>query len=139
MDPCYSKGNFYKEINRPEFCFDIFPAYDYVKKCDCRHLPFDKETIKSLIYDPPFLATTGKSLTSDDNNNIINKRFGVYPSELELFHFYEDSIKELGLLYIFNPKYKLGFLDTILAFSINGIYPANVSVNLIISSPHLSS
>lgn len=100
VDPCYSKGNFYKEINRPEFCFDIFPAYDYVEKCDCRHLPFDRETIKSIIYDPPFLATTGKSLTSDDNNNIINKRFGVYPSELELFRFYEDSIKEFSRILV---------------------------------------
>jgi len=39
------------------------------------------------------LATTGKSLLKKDGN-IINKRFGVYPSEVELHQFYIDSLKE---------------------------------------------
>jgi hypothetical protein len=46
------------------------------------------------MFDPPFLATSGKSLVSDENNNVINKRFGVYPSEKELHQFYIDSHKE---------------------------------------------
>lgn len=46
------------------------------------------------MFDPPFLATTGKSLQANDGNNIINKRFGVYPSEKELHQFYIDSLKE---------------------------------------------
>ena len=47
------------------------------------------------MFDPPFLATTGKSLENDDNNNnAINKRFGVYPSEKELHKFYIDSLNE---------------------------------------------
>ena len=40
------------------------------------------------------IATTGKSLVSNDENNIINKRFGVYSSEKELHKFYIDSMKE---------------------------------------------
>lgn len=46
------------------------------------------------MFDPPFLATTGKSLDSNENNNLINKRFGVYPSEQALHQFYVDSLKE---------------------------------------------
>ena len=46
------------------------------------------------MFDPPFLATTGKSLIEDQDNNIINKRFGVYPSEQTLHQFYIDSLKE---------------------------------------------
>jgi SAM-dependent methyltransferase len=46
------------------------------------------------MFDPPFLATTGKSLKSNDNNNKINKRFGVYPSEKELHQFYINALKE---------------------------------------------
>jgi hypothetical protein len=46
------------------------------------------------MFDSPFLATTGKSLESDSDNNKINKRFGVYPSETELHQFYVDSMKE---------------------------------------------
>lgn len=46
------------------------------------------------MFDPPFLATTGKSLEQDAENNIINKRFGVYPNEKELHQFYIDSMKD---------------------------------------------
>ena len=100
VDPCYSKGNFYKNIERPEFCFDIQPQFDFVKKCDCRHLPFGEETIESIIFDPPFLATTGKSIHEDANNNYINKRFGVYPSEKELFLMYKDAVAEFSRILV---------------------------------------
>lgn len=46
------------------------------------------------MFDPPFLATKGSSLSKDDNSNKINKRFGVYPTEQELHQFYIDAIKE---------------------------------------------
>lgn len=46
------------------------------------------------MFDPPFLATTGPSLNSNENNNLINKRFGVYPNEKELHQMYLDALKE---------------------------------------------
>lgn len=46
------------------------------------------------MFDPPFLATKGKSLNIENDSNKINKRFGVYPSETELHQFYIDSLKE---------------------------------------------
>lgn len=94
VDPCYSKGKFYKDIDRPQYCFDIEPQFDYVEKHDCRQLSFEDESVNSIIFDPPFLATKGPSLTDNKNNNHINKRFGVYPTEKELFQMYKDSIKE---------------------------------------------
>ena len=95
-DPTYSKGNFYNNtgIKEPIHKFDIFPQTTEVKFGDSRNLPLKNESINSEIFDPPFLATTGKSLQSEDNNNAINKRFGVYPSEIELHQFYIDSLKE---------------------------------------------
>lgn len=100
LDPCYSKGNFYKNIDRPKYCFDIKPEFDYVEKHDCRNLPFNDRSINSIIFDPPFLATTGPSLNKCDNNNHINKRFGVYNNEKELFQFYRDSLKEFDRVLI---------------------------------------
>lgn len=47
------------------------------------------------MFDPPFLATKGKSLNDNNDNNKINKRFGVYPTEVELHQFYIDSLKEI--------------------------------------------
>ena len=95
-DPTYSKGNFYKKYNVPEprLKFDISPCFPEVVQADCRHLPMENDSIDCLMFDPPFLATKGPSLSKDDDNNKINKRFGVYPTERELFQFYTDSLVE---------------------------------------------
>lgn len=61
---------------------------------DSRNLPLEDASINCMMFDPPFLATTGRSLTENSKNNIINKRFGVYSSEKELHQFYIDSLKE---------------------------------------------
>jgi hypothetical protein len=94
-DPTYSKGVFYANtgIDAPQYKFDIMPQDDSVAFADCRELPLDGSSISCLMFDPPFLATTGKSL-SEDGGNIINKRFGVYPNEKALHQFYVDSMKE---------------------------------------------
>lgn len=97
LDPTYSIGNFYKEtgIKEPVYKFDINPQLDNVNFGDSRNLPLQDNSIECMIFDPPFLATTGKSLKEDDKpNNIINRRFGVYPSECKLHQFYIDSLKE---------------------------------------------
>ena len=77
-DPTYSIGNFYKNtgIDEPEYKFDINLQIESVEFGDSRNLPLDDKSINCLMFDPPFLATTGKSLKEDNNNNIINKRFG---------------------------------------------------------------
>ena len=95
-DPTYSKGNFYNNtgIEHPQYKFDIFPQVDGVEYGDSRSLPLQGESINCMMFDPPFLATTGKSLKTDNDSNKINKRFGVYPSEKELHQFYIDSMKE---------------------------------------------
>ena len=95
-DPTYSKGNFYNNtgIEKPKYIFDISPQTEDTIKADARNLPLEDKSINSIMFDPPFLATTGKSITSSDNNNLINKRFGVFPSEPELHSFYIDAMKE---------------------------------------------
>ena len=79
-DATYSVGNFYKNTNisEPQYKFDINPQIDGVEYGDSRNLPLDDSSINCMMFDPPFLATTGKSLTENKNNNIINKRFGTY-------------------------------------------------------------
>lgn len=96
-DLTYSIGNFYKNsgIESPKYKFDINPQVNGVLYADSRNIPLKDSTINCIMFDPPFLATTGKSLVEDKNNNKINKRFGVYPSETELHQFYIDSLKEV--------------------------------------------
>ena len=95
VDPTYSKGNFYKgKTKKPKYIFDINPLFDYVTQSCATSLPLGNESVSSIMFDPPFLATKGKSLRSKENNNVINKRFSVFPDEKQLHKFYLDSLNE---------------------------------------------
>ncbi len=94
LDPCYSKGNFYKKLLKPIFRSDIVPQTSDTINADCRNLPLASKSISSIIFDPPFLATSGPSLKKEDENNVIAHRFSVFPNEKELHRFYYKSIKE---------------------------------------------
>lgn len=96
LDPCYGNGLFYKTIPYPEHRIDIADKPDLTMRCDCRELPFESGSIRSIIYDPPFLATSGPSLKLEDDSNAINKRFSVYPNEKELHKFYYYSLVEFN-------------------------------------------
>ena len=94
-DPTYSIGAFYRgtEIEPPEMRFDIRPQAEGVIEADARRLPLENNSITCMMFDPPFLATTGKSLT-EGNGNRINRRFGVFPNEQSLHCFYRDTLRE---------------------------------------------
>lgn len=94
-DPTYSTGAFYNGtgIEVPELRFDIKPQAEGVIQADARHLPLEDESISCMMFDPPFLATTGKSLT-EGQGNIINRRFGVFPDEQSLHRFYVEAMVE---------------------------------------------
>lgn len=96
LDPTYSKGQFYQNgiVPQPTLKYDLNPQVEGVQQADCRNLPLESESIQSIVFDPPFLATTGPSLKSDSNNNLINRRFGVYTNEKELHQMYLESLQE---------------------------------------------
>ena len=66
-DPTYSTGSFYKGtgIEPPNLRFDIKPQAEGVVEADARNLPLEEGFISCLVLDPPFLATTGKSLLAE--------------------------------------------------------------------------
>lgn len=110
IDPTYGHGMFYNStgIKKPLYCSDTIPLYDFVWKQNAEHLPFHANTMDTIIFDPPFLATTGKSLKSKDHNTCtIAKRYGVYPNEKKLFEFYDAALAEF---------YRLLQIDGILIF-----------------------
>lgn len=94
-DVTYSKGNFYKNIQEPLHKFDLYPQTSDTVLASSDNLPLKDSCMDSVMFDPPFLATKGKSLLIDDKSNKINKRFTVFPSEKELHCFYERSISEI--------------------------------------------
>ena len=92
-DSTYSRGGFYKDIPSPRLCFDLNPQSEGIIQADCRALPLEDGSISSLVFDPPFLATTGQSLKKS-GGNIINRRFTVCGSEAELQNLYADAVRE---------------------------------------------
>ncbi len=95
-DVTFSKGQFYKNsiLNRPGWASDIQPQLPFVIEADCRQLPVGDQSFNVVMFDPPFLATTGPSLSKSTGNKTVN-RFGSFPSEPELFEFYRGSLREL--------------------------------------------
>lgn len=106
-DCTYSKGNFYNNtgIEHPKLKFDLFPQTKDTIEADARHLPIEDASIDCLMFDPPFLATTGASLKKEDGSNKINKRFGVFPNEFDLHEFYIGAIQEANRVLTDNGIY----------------------------------
>jgi len=95
IDPTYGNGNFYKgKVKEPTFKLDINQKFNDVIPANVLNLPIKDNIINTAIFDPPFLATTGKSLEIENSSNKINKRFGVFSKEKELHTFYSHAIKE---------------------------------------------
>lgn len=94
-DPTFSTGAFYNGtgIDAPALRFDLKPQAEGVVQADARHLPLEDASIACMMLDPPFLATTGKSLEQGEGNR-INRRFGVYPDEKSLHRCYADMLRE---------------------------------------------
>jgi len=90
LDPMFSKGNFYKEIRRPEFIFDLEPSAPGVIKADCRDLPVESNTINSIMFDPPFIG--GK--IGAGKPGIIKERFGIYKNIPLLWTMYISAMNE---------------------------------------------
>jgi len=88
LDPCYNLGGFYKNglVKSPRIKSDIAPQSPGVLKFDIRSLPFENSSIKSAIFDPPFII---------GRTSLMSKRYGSFNSLSELLLFYKESLHEL--------------------------------------------
>lgn len=90
-DCTYGNGGFYKDIPEPFLKFDYTPLSRLVRKACATNLPLSPESLRSLVFDPPFL-TYIKS--GREHNSIMAKRFSGFWSYNDLSLFYIESIKE---------------------------------------------
>lgn len=95
LDPCYSKGVFYKKIKQPRLRFDINPQTKETEKADVRSLPLKDNSIKSIIFDPPFVIGLPNGSKDKVESNRTFNRFSGFFSKDEQSKFYFDSLKEL--------------------------------------------
>lgn len=93
-DMTYGNGVFWKNIPRPKFCFDIQPQKPEAIKGDSRSLPVFNESLRSVVFDPPFLTYVKNGRSHKDGKVAMTARFGGYWSYKELEDHYRDSISE---------------------------------------------
>ena len=90
LDPTYGRGNFYRKIQKPKMCFDISPGPDLaadVKKADVRDLPIEDESVKSIIFDPPFLCGGGL-------NGLMAGKYGYLKAPQDVWRLYWQAMCE---------------------------------------------
>lgn len=109
LDPCYSKGVFYKSFDtKPKYKFDLAPVLEEVKEADCRNLPLEDRSIKSIIFDPPFVIGVGESKSS-----IITNRFSGFKSLKDLKSLYSQSLLEFSRILLPNGLLVFKCQDTV--------------------------
>lgn len=90
LDPTYSRGVFYKDVEEPVLKSDIDPQIEGVMQFDCTNLPLMSNYCNSIVFDPPFMfGTHGQT-----KNNKMNKRFTMFDSWNELEQMYKQSLRE---------------------------------------------
>lgn len=89
LDCTFSKGVFYEKIEHPKIKSDLFPLYEDVIQANSTNLEFiEDNSIKSIVFDPPFLFRNRKSA----NNDKISARFSYFKTYEELIDMYKKSI-----------------------------------------------
>lgn len=89
-DVTFGSGCFYKNgISRPALRFDLKPRVPGVIAADVLNLPLRDSCLRSVVFDPPFMARTGPGAT-------LKARFGELIGTIkDLWNFYFCSMREL--------------------------------------------
>jgi len=95
IDTTFSKGIFYKNgiVPMPGRKFDVYPLNGVEQFV--LPLPFENNSVRSIMFDPPFGIAKGKSIaTKKAGQNIIINRFSSFESPKDLMHCYCTHLKE---------------------------------------------
>lgn len=95
LDCTYSKGLFWKNLPQPKIKSDLIPVYDDVIEADSEHLPFDDNSMRSIMYDPPFVISGKMYKENKEGSSVIAKRFEGYTTYEKLTTNYFNSLLEL--------------------------------------------
>lgn len=95
LDCTYSTGNFWKNLKGPKIKTDLFPKNDNIIQADSENLPFEDGSMKSIMYDPPFVIAGKSYRDNKEGSSIIAKRYEGYESYAHLTRNYYNTLKEL--------------------------------------------
>ncbi|RYC70890.1 class I SAM-dependent methyltransferase [Spirosoma sordidisoli] len=93
VDATYGYGGFYSGlIPRPAHCFDIAPKRPEAIEGDSRKLPLPSSSVRSLMFDPPFVVTNHK----DSDEYVMGQKYGGYRTITQLREHYQSSLDEFA-------------------------------------------
>jgi hypothetical protein len=95
LDCTYSKGNFWKGLPSPIYKSDIYPSNDTVIEASSEKLPFEDSSMKSIMYDPPFIIAGTSYRNNKEGSSVMAKRFEGYATYDDLKVNYYNTLKEL--------------------------------------------
>lgn len=95
LDCTYSSGSFWKDLKGPKIKTDLEPKSDKVMQADSENLPFEDSSMKSIMYDPPFIIAGKTYKNSKEGSTLMTKRFEGYTNYSDLKKNYYNSLKEL--------------------------------------------
>jgi hypothetical protein len=95
LDCTYSKGAFWKDLPSPKHKSDLFPCNDTVIEASSENLPFEDGSMKSIMYDPPFVIAGKTYKDNKEGSSIMAKRFEGYNTYNDLTVNYFNTLKEL--------------------------------------------
>jgi hypothetical protein len=96
LDCTYSKGTFWKNLPHPKHKTDLTPVNSTVTCANSENLPFEDESMSSIMYDPPFVISGKMYRENKEGSSIIAKRFEGYTSYSKLIKNYYNTLKELS-------------------------------------------
>lgn len=95
LDCTYSRGLFWKDLPSPKIKSDIIPLAEDVIEADSEHLPFEDNSVKSVMYDPPFVISGKMYKENKEGSSVIAKRFEGYTTYEKLTTNYYNTLQEL--------------------------------------------
>lgn len=95
LDCTYSKGKFWKNLPLPINKSDLIPSDNTVITASSEELPFEDGSMKSIMYDPPFIIAGKTYKDNKEGSSIIAKRFEGYETYEHLRENYYNTLKEL--------------------------------------------
>jgi len=95
VDATFGNGSFYKDKKKPVHRFDMDWTLKDCKFASSTDLPLKNESVKSVVFDPPFLTYVRKN-RNGNGNMIMAKRFAGYWRYDELESHYIGSLKEFS-------------------------------------------
>lgn len=89
-DLTYGHGGFWKHTIPPALRGDLDPDLPGLTHpgLDVRDLPFESDSLVSVVFDPPFIHAPGKE-------SVMGKQFGGFKSQAALFQMYKESAEEI--------------------------------------------